>query len=1422
VWLNSGHAAVRAAGARAHPSDFPGRGRVRATVLAAALASWMAPPVAQAFVKSVEYAEIVIDATKTSTTANLTRNQVVANCVPFASSMADSGVDGFGNAFTDVFLTAGSPPTVTVQRDLTGGTVTVGVYVVEFDPAYVRVQQAPFSLASGTAGPVTAGLAPAVDLARAALVFYTRNDFPSGSNGYNDVTVEGWFSATNQLSFQRNTTQPTINGHWYVFEALNVSGSYVFAVQPKTFTFATATGTSTALSPSVGSTETFVVGSYRTALASDHADRGSFRLFLSGCSGSPSTCTSVTAESYAGASSVTVTAFAITFPSGVRVQRGALSYTASGGTSTLQTAALSPAFNMSQTMVWNGFGMAAGIMRANESSGDQMFMAQHRLKMAAPTSVQGNRGAVGVVAVGTWEAVEFATATAVELQSFSAAARDSAVDLQWTTATELQNLGFHLYRAPDADGPFDRITAHLIPGLGSSPTGASYSYRDTGLTNGTPYFYLLEDVETTGRTERHGPVTATPGATGTGEGDGSGGGGGSGGGSDGAGDGSDDPGDGDGAGGSGRARITWGDPSAVSLRIAERGPAHALLELLTPGFTAVTDADGTVRISIPGFEDTASAGALAVPVRRALVEALAGRQVRMTSVQADDVVTFDGFRLAAAVAREVVVTESGIVKAGAGRRRLLESSRSGGLTPRLWARLDGSVFQGETKKARVELTPLRHDPGTGRTVLARRLFVRLEFVGVEAGERSLGGSRGRRPGGTSLVRSKGVVAQVVARQAGLYRVRFEDVFGTARRGVSAAGLRLSHLDEPVAYHIEPDRALFGPGGSLFFVSEGAAQTPRDEVVYELSLGQAALRMGRVSAAPSGPDATEYAQTLRLEQNRFYQSALLQAPDLWLWDLLVSPVTKTYAFTVDSLSASSTPSRLRVVLQGASDFEGLDHHVRLSVNGMPVAEATWDGKVEQVVEAEVSAGIVVDGANSLSVENAGDAGAAYSMVFLNHFEMSHPRLLAASGGRLEGTFGDSGRAEILGLTSPAFVLDTTSTPAWLTSAEPTPSGLAFRAEAGRRYLAVAESALLAPEVRRAAPARLKGRAHRAHWVLIGPREFLPAAQPLVDLRRAQGLRTMTVALEDVAAEFGYGEASPEAIHDFLRYAFHNWRTKPRYVVLLGDSTYDPKNYLGTGVKDRLPTPIALTSYLWTASDPTLAAVNGEDSLPDLALGRLSAGTFAEAQRLVNKLVAFEQAGRSFEGKAVLVADNADLAGSFEADQDEIASLLIADHEVEKVYLRDLGGATRDTIRAAFDSGPGLVSYVGHGATAVWASENVWNNTDIAGLGGQDQQPLLLTLNCLNGFFHFPPFDSLAEAFVKAEGKGAIAAFAPSGLSIDAAAHLYHKALLTEIEAGGHLRLGDAVLAAQQDYADTGAMPELLSIYHLFGDPGMKIR
>ena len=209
-------------------------------------------------------------------------------------------------------------------------------------------------------------------------------------------------------------------------------------------------------------------------------------------------------------------------------------------------------------------------------------------------------------------------------------------------------------------------------------------------------------------------------------------------------------------------------------------------------------------------------------------------------------------------------------------------------------------------------------------------------------------------------------------------------------------------------------------------------------------------------------------------------------------------------------------------------------------------------------------------------------------------------------------------------------------------------------------------------------------------------------------------------------------------------------------------------------------------------------------------------------LVEKLIAWEDSGQSLVGQAALVADNPDIAGDFEADVRDIAASYLSDRSPQLLLLNQLGSQTRPRILDALNSGLSFLSYVGHGGAAVWASENVWNSWDAARLQAQSQQPLLVTMNCLNGYFVAPAFDSLAESLLKAEGRGAIASFSPSGLSLDGPAHQYHRALMAELTGGRHERLGDATLAAQKAYAQTGLMPELLSVYHLLGDPATRIR
>jgi len=100
----------------------------------------------------------------------------------------------------------------------------------------------------------------------------------------------------------------------------------------------------------------------------------------------------------------------------------------------------------------------------------------------------------------------------VTLVSMSAISADELVKILWSTESEYDNLGFHLYRATNEEGPYARINSDLIPSQGFTPTTQNYEYIDQrDLINGVTYYYKLSDVDVNGRERTHQiVVSATP------------------------------------------------------------------------------------------------------------------------------------------------------------------------------------------------------------------------------------------------------------------------------------------------------------------------------------------------------------------------------------------------------------------------------------------------------------------------------------------------------------------------------------------------------------------------------------------------------------------------------------------------------------------------------------------------------------------------------------------------------------------------------------------------------------------------------------------------------------------------------------------------------------------------------------------------
>ena len=91
----------------------------------------------------------------------------------------------------------------------------------------------------------------------------------------------------------------------------------------------------------------------------------------------------------------------------------------------------------------------------------------------------------------------------VSLRTFTATRTRSGVRIRWRTGSELETLGFNVYRG--GRGHRAKLNRSLIPGR--SPSGWAYSWLDRAAPR-RALTYWLQEVELDGSREWHGPVKA--------------------------------------------------------------------------------------------------------------------------------------------------------------------------------------------------------------------------------------------------------------------------------------------------------------------------------------------------------------------------------------------------------------------------------------------------------------------------------------------------------------------------------------------------------------------------------------------------------------------------------------------------------------------------------------------------------------------------------------------------------------------------------------------------------------------------------------------------------------------------------------------------------------------------------------------------
>ncbi len=714
------------------------------------------------------------------------------------------------------------------------------------------------------------------------------------------------------------------------------------------------------------------------------------------------------------------------------------------------------------------------------------------------------------------------------------------------------------------------------------------------------------------------------------------------------------------------------------------------------------------------------------------------------------------------------------------------------------------------------------------------------------------------------------VIKIIVTQAGFYQLTYNDLAsaGAPVNSLDPRTLQLSHgwPRQQVAIIVEGESdGIFHPTDRLLFYAEPEFSRYVNDDIYFLSYGQAdGLRMANSTASPDGLPAGTTWRTTVAESNQLYgPNYPARNGDHWYWDRLwryqsssgsvSGKTTETYLFELTAPLTTGPAATLMLWLQGYTNpLPDPDHRLAASVNSLPVGETAWNG--DQAVEAQFSvpAANLRAGQNQVSLYLPGLNGVLIEETWLDALALTYPTNRGGSNQQIvQGEAGPKSYS-LSGWPSGALQLYEISdrlNPRRLTGYRITQNGSTYTlgwgdgAVSPAKYLVVPNNQYKSPAAIQVGPT-LTDPPTGADYLIITHPDFAAAIAPLAAHRAAQGLRVVTVNVPQIYDTFGAGRLEPEAIKTFLRHAFANWTPPaPAYVLLVGDGSYDFKNYSGYNPPTFVPPYLAQVDPWWgeTAADNQFVTVAGADPLPDMLIGRLAVNSAAQAATVVDKIIRYESAPAlgDWNARQLFVADN-DEAGVnlyFHADADQGYNQLPLPFIGQRFYygagsepyLYGNVDALRATFLNNFNYGASLVTFHGHSSWLQWAEEGLLRYypppytgpDDLTAMRNQYRLPVVLEMTCFTGSFHRPEVATFDESLLNLAGGGAVAVWGSTGLGVSTGHTALQAGFYRAIYEQGQRSLGAAILSGKMELAGSGAHQELLDTFTLFGDPALRL-
>lgn len=545
----------------------------------------------------------------------------------------------------------------------------------------------------------------------------------------------------------------------------------------------------------------------------------------------------------------------------------------------------------------------------------------------------------------------------------------------------------------------------------------------------------------------------------------------------------------------------------------------------------------------------------------------------------------------------------------------------------------------------------------------------------------------------------------------------------------------------------------------------------DTNVYWLTYGGEAGKRDSIYYSGSASTPSYFIDTLHIEQDN---ECPAKSGLMWIWERIERPsnsetVKKSYTFNVSSCYNDSYKLKLSIYgwYTDRSDERKLSaemvHNIRGYLNNAECLETSWIGGEDDSSRIfEVSGKGLKEGINTFTIELFKGSSTTKDIVFFNWFEVEYLKDYNAVNGEIK--FKGAGNFEVKNFNNSPTVFDITDriNPVRIYGTSFSDGELSFYGKNGFYFASCKYKTI--SNINQESPYNLRNKFISIKNIIITPPDFVDYANRLRDYRVLYGTPTEVVLTTEIYNNFSFGLAnSPDAIKNFLSFAYENWG-KPGYCLLLGAGTFAYKLEVS---KNRVPPweeGYKVGEYGYPPQDNHCWDNWYADN--NIAIGRVSAKTTAEARDAVDKIIKYESSPGAWRNRILLVSDDEDPDGNlFINNIKKCFSMIPNEFDIFTVYSMNypLESSKKPTARndliRYIDKGMFISLFSGHGNLYLIGHEVLfYNPQDIEALNNSIMNPISQFWSCGVGCFDRIDDNSMADYMQKIYNKGSIATVA----------------------------------------------------------------